>query len=164
MAAHLPAASLPLRFVLPLSLTGQVNSAFPSTALSPCVTTELNGFTIYRTLDPEPEASFVSLGILFLACGMTIPQGLLRFDLTLASNDLGGLAPFNDIWTEFDQARMIADELEIGDVLAGLLDERSAKAFSVLDYETNEPSLLHNWRIPPNWLSSKDYATSSMLS
>ena len=137
MTAHLPAESLPLRFSVYASTSR-------SSAVAPCCSVNLEGIQIFRTLEPGLQESFVSVGRMFATVGMSTIQGLLRFDLRSPSHQTSlAFAPCADIWVPLPRARQIASDLNIGDVLAGLLDERSSLAWSILDLEGGSPTLVH---------------------
>ncbi|GAA5854998.1 hypothetical protein JCM5353_002017 [Sporobolomyces roseus] len=87
---------------------------------------------------------FISLSRIFLAVGITPIEGLLRYKLERPTYDctLGGIAPFYDIWVSLRTAREVAEELEVLDELAGLLEWEGRKAWSVEDKE--EGGMLEN--------------------
>ncbi|GAA5950093.1 hypothetical protein JCM21900_004595 [Sporobolomyces salmonicolor] len=111
--------------------------------------------------DSEP---FVSLARIFLACGITPIEGLLRFGLERPTYDftLGGIAPFSDLWVSLKVAREVAKELGVLDELAGLLEWETRRAWSVEDKE--ESGIVHNWKIASDRIAPQDYSTQSMLS
>ncbi|GAA5922682.1 hypothetical protein JCM1841_001103 [Sporobolomyces salmonicolor] len=111
--------------------------------------------------DSEP---FVSLARIFLACGITPIEGLLRFGLERPTYDftLGGIAPFSDLWVSLKVAREVAKELGVLDELAGLLEWETRRAWSVEDKE--ESGIVHNWKIASDRVAPQDYSTQSMLS
>lgn len=86
---------------------------------------------------------FVSLARVFIACGITPIEGLLRFPEVAKSYDttLGGIAPFTDLWVPLRLARQVVAELGRLDELEQLLAWESRRAWTVEDRE--EGALLH---------------------
>ncbi|GAA6037313.1 hypothetical protein JCM8097_008505 [Rhodosporidiobolus ruineniae] len=119
---------------------------------------------VVRTLDPEPREPFVSLSRIFLGCGITPIEGLLRFNLDPLAYDLtlGGLAPFLDIWVPLALARSVASHLDRLDELSGLLEWETRAAWSVQDKE--EGGVVHNWKIGSDRVDPQEYSTALMLS
>ncbi|TNY22421.1 hypothetical protein DMC30DRAFT_415089 [Rhodotorula diobovata] len=119
---------------------------------------------VLRLIDPEHREPFVSLGRIFLACGVTPAEGLLRFRLDRLdySTTLGELAPLLDLWVPLRTARRVAAELSVLDELAALLEWPTRGAYSVEDKE--EGGLVHNWRIASDRIPSDEYSTARMLS
>ncbi|GAA5862633.1 hypothetical protein JCM1840_002618 [Sporobolomyces johnsonii] len=125
---------------------------------------DLPAVEVLRILDPEHREPFVSLARIFLACGITPIEGLLRFELERPTYDctLGGIAPFFDLWVSLKVARDVARELGVLDELAGLLEWETRRAWSVEDKE--ESGIVHNWKIASDRIAPQDYSTQSMLS
>ncbi|GAA5986827.1 hypothetical protein JCM5350_005254 [Sporobolomyces pararoseus] len=180
----LPYDALPLRFTLLRPLSGSsspcpclsVSLPFQSTS-TPSISSTSTGHTedltrggqrpsieVFRSLDPEPREPYISLGRIFLACGLTPIEGLLRFKLERPDYDstLGGIAPFYDIWVSLRDAREIAKELGVSNQLSGLLEWETRKAYSVEDKE--EGGITHNWKIASDRIPPQDYSTQQMLS
>ncbi|KAM0751111.1 hypothetical protein T439DRAFT_347710 [Meredithblackwellia eburnea MCA 4105] len=119
---------------------------------------------VLRILDPEHREPFISLSRIFLACGLSPVEGLIQFALRQPAYDssLGGLAPFIDIWVTLEEARRVAEELQIIDLLAAFLEWDTRSAWSIEDKE--EGGLIHNWKIGSDRIEPAKYSTESMLS
>lgn len=153
---------LPLHFVLHLSRR-------PNASLCPCLQVELpstvspgSHFTVTRILDPEHRVPYISLSPLFLASGLSIIQGLLRFSLSPSDYDLSlaGLEPFDDLWISLPLARSIAAELDLLPSLAAILDPKTVLAWSLDEFGEG---LSHNWRVPEEVVSAAGYSTDAIL-
>ncbi|GAA5969044.1 hypothetical protein JCM3765_005277 [Sporobolomyces pararoseus] len=153
-------------FPLPIQSTSTPSTSSSSEGQTEDLTRGLQrpSIEIFRTLDPEPREPYVSLGRIFLACGLTQVEGLLKFKLERPDYDctLGGIAPFYDIWVPLRDARDIAKELGVINQLAGLLEWETRKAYSVEDKE--EGGITHNWKIASDRIAPQDYSTQQMLS
>ncbi|GAC96232.1 calcium-transporting ATPase [Pseudozyma hubeiensis SY62] len=151
----------PLRFVLHLSRR-------PNAALCPCLEVDLasstspsTSFTVTRILDPEHRVPYITLTPILHAAGLTIIQGLLRFDPSPSSFDLSlaGLEPWDDLWISLPLARSIASQLGLSQPLALILDAKSAQAWSLDEFEEG---LSHNWRVPQDVLDAAAYSTDAI--
>jgi len=62
-------------------------------------------------------------------------EGLFKFDLQRVKGDFdltqAGIEPFDDLWGSFHQARKVATELGLMDLLGGILDWKSRFAWSL---------------------------------
>ncbi|TKY87140.1 hypothetical protein EX895_003817 [Sporisorium graminicola] len=149
---------VPLRFALHLSRR-------PNAALCPCLQADLPAatgcFTVTRILDPEHRVPYITLSPILHAAGLTLVQGLLRFQLSSSSFDLSlaGLEPWDDLWISLPLARSIATELGLAAPLTAILDTRSAPAWSL---DELEQGISHNWRIPQQWVDSASYSTDAI--
>lgn len=99
-----------------------------------------------------------------MACRLTPIEGLLKYKLERPTYDctLGGIAPFYEIWVSLRVAREIAKDLGVFDLLSGLLEWETRKAWSVEDRE--QGGMVHNWKISSDRILPQDYSTQQMLS
>ena len=146
---------LPLRFSLHLSRR-------PNSSLCPCLQLSLTPtLTLTRILDPEHRVPYITLSPLLHSAGLTLIQGLLRFQLSPTSFDLSlaGLEPWDDLWISLPLARTVAAELGLASVLAAILDSRTNLAWSLDEFEAG---LAHNWRVPG--VNVAGYSTDAITS
>ncbi|PWZ00516.1 hypothetical protein BCV70DRAFT_142900, partial [Testicularia cyperi] len=163
---------LPLRFVLH-------QSQRPNGSLCPCLEVDLPKHggsaidhdnvsqrqavcTVTRILDPEHKMPYVSLGGIFAASGMSIIEGLLRFQIAPLDYQLSlaGLEPFDDIWVSLKLAAAISSQLGLSGPLAALLDPKTRPAWSLDEGRTG---ISFNWRVPASILDEAKYSTASLL-
>ncbi|ETS62957.1 hypothetical protein PaG_02726 [Moesziomyces aphidis] len=151
----------PLRFVLH-------HSRRPNGSLCPCLEVNLSSsspstpyYTVTRILDPEHRVPYITLCPILAAAGLTILQGLLRFDLTPPAYDvsLAGLEPWDDLWISLPLTRSIAAELGLLHNLAAILDPTTSLAWSLDEFAEG---LLHNWRVPQAVVDAASYSTDAI--
>lgn len=146
----------------------------PNASLCPCLQVELptapstthhtTTTAVTRILDPEHRIPYITLSPIFSATGLTLIQGLLRFQLnptTAYDLSLAGLEPWDDLWVTLPLARHVAQELGMMPVLGRILDPRISLAWSLDEFGEG---LSHNWRIPDEWLDAGSYSTDAMIS
>ncbi|KAI8393261.1 uncharacterized protein BYT42DRAFT_550489 [Radiomyces spectabilis] len=131
------------------------------TRMYPALQCKLDGIPIYRLIEYQFENHYVSAGQLWKACGLTITEGLLLFQLRSGyeMDFLVNNFPFCDIWVSVPKARSMAASLGVDVELSGLLDPDLDSIFSSDNTSRNE--LVHNWRA--QCIPEAMYSTRALL-
>lgn len=83
-----------------------------------------------RILDPEHKQPYITLDAIFALAGLTIADGLVRFNLKRSHGDydltLAGLEPREGIWSPWNVSLRIAKQLDVFVQLRGLFMEKHA--------------------------------------
>jgi hypothetical protein len=66
----------------------------------------------------------------------------------------------DDIWVSLSTARDISAQLGVGEELSRLLDPATRTAWSLDDGD--EGGMLHNWKIPQEYLAPSSYSADAM--
>lgn len=130
--------------------------------LCPCLVVRHTQIELIRILDPEHKQPFFSLDGMFLLAGMSVPTGLMRFDLRRERGDydvtLAGLEPREGIWSPFSIAQRIAMELGLSQLLKAFFSVKHA--WSLDEGELN--GIVHNWQPSKDQLNPSKYSFESL--
>ncbi|PWN34099.1 uncharacterized protein FA14DRAFT_68528 [Meira miltonrushii] len=130
--------------------------------LCPCLTVRHTNVELIRILDPEHKQPFFSIDGMFLLAGLSVPNGLLRFDLRRERGDydvtLAGLEPREGIWSPFNVAQRIAMELGLSQLLKTFFSVKHA--WSLDEGELN--GVVHNWQPAKDQINPSKYSFESL--
>jgi hypothetical protein len=133
-----------------------------SKALCPALVVRVDGVEVVRILDPEHKEPFFSLEGIFVLAGLTIVEGLLRFDLRRDRNDydltLAGLEPREGIWAPWKVARDVVERLGMQHLFASLLHCQHAWSL-----DEGLDGVSHNWRGTSDGFDADAYSLVSLL-
>ncbi|KAI8074730.1 hypothetical protein BC940DRAFT_288942 [Gongronella butleri] len=165
---------LPVQFRLlynwsPSSSQGQVLLQ-QQQAMYPALQVVLNSVPIFRLIDRELYEEFeahehwVSASQLWKACGLTLMEGLVLFQLQHHEFHVDFLRPitfpFQDIWVPVSRARQMASTLGVLDQLQWFFDQEVLPHVFSFD-RIHRQEIVHNWRVVAIPLTG--YSTRALL-